>query len=219
MNLGTIGKVEADSFSGELFFPTMVFSIICSEHEALNEYLLALIYEERERDPEGIERSNFRALGGWHSRSNLHKDVAYQPLTDRIKQAGQRIAEKLVYDQRKYLKIGTMWSIINQPGSTNKAHIHPQSHWSGVYYVHAPEYSGEIEFIDPRTSNVMNQPSFQPGQKRLRESWTKVSYTPRAGKMLIFPSWLYHGVEPNLSDKTDRAGDRVIVSFNLTQSD
>ena len=27
---------------------------------------------------------------------------------------------------------------------------------------------------------------------------------------LIFPSWLQHGVEPNLSD-----GDRVCISFNI----
>jgi uncharacterized protein (TIGR02466 family) len=42
--------------------------------------------------------------------------------------------------------------------------------------------------------------------------WTsdKVTYKPTAGRMLLFPSWLDHGVEPNLSDE-----ERVCLSFNL----
>lgn len=213
------GAIEEDSFSGELFFPTMVFSIICAGHAPLNDYLLQCIYEERSRDQDGIHRSNIRGLGGWHSHNNLHKDLAYDPLTDRIRQAGRRISEKLGYHSDKHLDIGTMWSIINPPGSANKAHIHPGSHWSGVYYIHTPEQSGDIEFTDPRTHHIMNEPRFQRKTNRSRENWTKVQYTPTAGKMLVFPSWLYHSVEPNLSGKRGKDGDRVIVSFNMSQID
>jgi hypothetical protein len=35
--------------------------------------------------------------------------------------------------------------------------------------------------------------------------------------MLIFPSWLYHAVAPNLSEHDGPAGHRVIISFNLSQ--
>ena len=214
----TIGDLDADSFSQEVYFPTLVFTISVSSKDALNAYFLDLIYAERERDQKGIERSNFRKLGGWHSHNNLHREEAYAPLTDRVHQAGRRISRQLGYHPDKQLKIGTMWSIINAPGSSNKAHIHPDSHWSGVYYVHTPEDAGDIEFTDPRTSHVMNQPSFEPKIQRSKENWTKVRFTPKAGKMLIFPSWLYHGVDPNMSDKTGRHGERVIISFNLSQT-
>jgi len=42
--------------------------------------------------------------------------------------------------------------------------------------------------------------------------WTirQITYHPVSGGMLIFPSWLYHGVEPNLSD-----APRISLSFNL----
>ena len=30
-------------------------------------------------------------------------------------------------------------------------------------------------------------------------------------------SWLYHGVDPNMSEKTGRDGERVIISFNMSQ--
>lgn len=214
----SIGDLSQDSFAREMYFPTMVFNIVCAEFESLNEYLLQLIYSERDRDQEGIERSNFKGLGGWHSHNHLHNEPAYKPLTDRIHQAGQRISSELGYAKSKYLKIGTMWSIINPPGSSNKVHIHPGCHWSGVYYIHAPDNAGDIEFTDPRTANVMDQLSFEPKQKRAKENWTKVRFTPTAGRMLLFPSWLYHGVDPNLSDKTGRDGDRVIISFNLSQT-
>ena len=212
-----IGNIQADSFTFEQYFPTLVFNTLCSGHSELNEYLLKLIHEERERDQAGIERSNFRKLGGWHSHNNLHKEKAYKPLTDRIHQAGRRISKHLGYASDMHLRIGTMWSIINAPGSFNNAHIHPGSHWSGVYYIQTPKNAGDIEFTDPRTPYVMNQPSFEPGKKRSKENWTKVRFTPKAGRMLIFPSWLYHAVDPNLSELEGADGERVIISFNMSQ--
>ncbi len=38
----------------------------------------------------------------------------------------------------------------------------------------------------------------------------KIEYQPVAGTVLIFPSWLYHGVQPNLDDVS-----RVCISFNI----
>ena len=76
--------------------------------------------------------------------------------------------------------------------------------------------AGDIEFTDPRTSHVMIQPSFELGKQRSKEYWTKVRFTPKAGKMLIFPSWLYHGVDPNMSGKTGKDGERVIISSNVS---
>lgn len=217
--LESAGKNGEDSFSLELYFPTMIFTIDCFEHDKLNTYLLEEIYAERARDEKGIVRSNFRGLGGWHSQSNLHTLSAYKPLKDRIERACEKISRQLGYWDRKKLKIGTMWSIVNPAGSSNKAHIHPKCHWSGVYYVSAPKNAGDIEFIDPRTAHLMNQPRFTPGEKRSKENWTKVRFTPKPGKMLIFPSWLYHGVEPNLSNLKGKDGERVIISFNLSQVD
>jgi uncharacterized protein (TIGR02466 family) len=89
--------------------------------------------------------------------------------------------------------------------------------WSGVYYIQAPEGAGNIEFSDPRTVHLMNQAKFQPNSKRPRDSWIKVRFTPTAGRMLIFPAWLYHGVDPNISKEPGDAGNRVIISFNLNQ--
>ena len=109
-----------------------------------------------------------------------------------------------------------MWSIINPPGSANRAHIHPGCTWSGVYYIQTPAGCGNIEFIDPRTENLMQQPRYVPNKKRPKHCWTKANITPKPGRMLIFPSWLYHAVAPNLSEEIGRdepAGHHQLQPF------
>ncbi len=211
------GNENSDELKRSAYFPTLVYSVQLQDAVSMNKEILAAIYEEHSRDSDGIERSNFKSLGSWHSQNNLHKNPNFQRLTDRIEIAAAEISKDLVYDPSKELKVTTMWSISNPPGSSNRAHIHPGALWSGVYYVHSPEGAGKIEFTDPRTVHLMNGASFKRKTQRKSECWTKVKVQPTAGKMLFFPSWLYHSVEPNLAEGTGRESDRVIVSFNINQ--
>lgn len=163
-------------------------------------------------------RSSYAELGGWHSQIRLHKDPRFVGLVQQVDAVSAMMCRELGYHTAYRLRIGTMWSIINPPGGANRAHIHPGCIWSGVYYVQAPKNSGRIEFVDPRTENLMSPAKFIPGTKRPRMCWTKVQYKPFAGKMLIFPAWLYHSVVPNRSRAEGKKADRIIVSFNLRQA-
>ena len=205
------------TFAKRTYFPTSIFQIDLPKPRGLNEKLLSTIYAEQERDLKGISRSNYTELGGWHSHNDLHKEAAYANLVALIGDATDRISADQGYAKSHAMKIGTMWSIINPPGSSNRAHVHPGCLWSGVYYIQAPDGAGNIEFIEPRTVHLMNQPRYQPNTKRAKENWTKVRFTPQPGRMLIFPSWLYHAVDPNLSKEPGKASHRIIVSFNLNQ--
>jgi uncharacterized protein (TIGR02466 family) len=204
-------------FVKKSYFPTLVFQIDVEKAPELNQKLLAAVYAERDRDRGGIQRSNYQELGGWHSHNDLHKSPQYVELVAEISKATDQMGKELGYDKRYCMKIGTMWSIINPPGSANRSHVHPGCMWSGVYYIQAPSGAGDIEFTDPRTAHLMNQARFQPNSKRPKDCWIKVRFTPTAGRMLIFPAWLYHGVDPNLSKELGDASNRVIISFNLNQ--
>jgi len=199
------------------YFPTTIFQIDLPDPRALNEKLLETIYAEQDRDLKGISRSNFTELGGWHSHNELHKSPNYSDLVTLINASTARLSEDQGYAKSQTVKIGTMWSIINPPGSSNRAHVHPGCLWSGVYYIQAPAGAGNIEFIEPRTAHLMNQPKYEPKSKRAKENWTKVRFDPVPGRMIIFPSWLYHAVDPNISKETGRKGQRIIISFNLNQ--
>lgn len=212
-----LDKVSDPNVTRINYFPTMIFQYDVKDNEALNNNLLELTYAERDRDRVGVNKSNTAELGSWHSATNLHKNVDYQAIMAHIDGALAKISDELGYDKDHALKVTTMWSIINPPGNGNRAHVHPNSLWSGVYYVQAPANAGNIEFIDPRTVLIMNQPKFIAKKKRPRDCWTKVNYTPTPGRMILFPAWLYHGVDTNMSKESGRGGDRVIISFNVNQ--
>jgi uncharacterized protein (TIGR02466 family) len=194
----------------------MVFQYDVENSEQLNKTLLDLTYAERDTGI-AVNKSNTASLGSWHSATGLHKNAAYEPFMIEVNAALGRISEELSYATDQVLKVTSMWSIINPPGNGNRAHVHPGSLWSGVYYVQPSDSGGKIEFIDPRTVLIMNQPKYEDKKKRPRDCWTKVTFKPVAGRMLIFPAWLYHGVDLNTSKKSGRAGDRVIMSFNINQ--
>ncbi|MEM7241710.1 MAG: TIGR02466 family protein [Pseudomonadota bacterium] len=202
------------------YFPTQVFSHQLPDDQAksMNTALTQAIYAEREADLEGTKRSNFKELGGWHSQNNLHKKDQYKPVTDLIAECCVAVSQSNHYKEDRKLTIGTMWSIINPPGSFNRAHIHPGSLWSGVYYVQAPENAGKIEFIDPRAAASMLNPVYSTKPKRPKKTLSRIKFIPTAGRILIFPSWLYHAVEPNLTEAKGDAANRIIISFNLNQT-
>ena len=102
------------------------------------------------------------------------------------------------------------WANVNHAGSHNSVHNHCNSHWSGVYYVKVPQFdpddlprAGDIMFYDPRGAvNMMMHPGRNNDGEAIRVS-------PIAGHLLIFPSWLYHSVNPFKSDVV-----RISIAFN-----
>ena len=100
------------------------------------------------------------------------------------------------------------WINVNAKGGSNLIHSHPNSHWSGVLYIQQPNdvtgNSGMIEFINPNQegrdlAGLLPKNGFDPIM-RIR---------PKAGQMVIFPSYLLHSVYPNDSDQ-----DRITIAFN-----
>jgi uncharacterized protein (TIGR02466 family) len=192
------------------YFPTSIFtdSLAPDRAAALNSRLLAAIRSERARDPHGTPKSTYRQLGSWHSHTKLHKEPEYAEILDIIQTYGAFVSQVNGYDPRYALRVTTMWSIINPPGA---------SMWSGVYYIQTPLNAGSISFIDPRTANVMQEPRYDKERPREDDTRTKITILPEAGKIVIFPSWLYHAVAPNMAEGQDDGADRVIISFNFNQ--
>lgn len=189
-------------------FPTSVYQTEIDGAPAVNKALMASIDSARSQDMQGIERSNFTKLGGWHSHVRLHQDPEFAHLGQIVRSFGAYVAQDQGYAPAIRLDINGMWAIVNAPGASNQAHIHPGSLWSGVYYIKAEEDAGDIEFTDPRTANLMRQPVYG---ERPKHAYVSARYKPLPGRMLIFPSWLYHAVRPNLS-----GSERTIISFNLS---
>jgi uncharacterized protein (TIGR02466 family) len=120
------------------------------------------------------------------------------------------IARSMKADTRVRLVIDTLWINVNPRNAYNTLHDHPDSVLSGVYYVQGNAKSGRLRFRDPRSAKRMAPWPVAVGAKTDKRHWDRVSLSPVAGRMVMFPSWLEHEVESNQSNE-----DRISISFNL----
>jgi uncharacterized protein (TIGR02466 family) len=201
----------------ELYFPTLIYYADLPGAKELNDTIKPHIYAWRAQDQEGIVRSNVKQLGAWHSRVDMHEREEYRELSGQILAAARTIAEDLGYDPTYQVVFDNMWANINPRYAYNRGHVHPNALWSGVYYVQAPAGSGRIFFTEPRPQAQMVAPKYRSGVPRRQEAWSEVYYEPIEGRLILFPAWLVHEVEPNLSNEEGPAGDRISVSFNIFQ--
>ncbi|NJL64162.1 MAG: hypothetical protein HC903_22915 [Methylacidiphilales bacterium] len=195
------------------WFPTPIWLFKVDNYEQLNQELLKAIYDEKKRDtPEESLRDRkgkqWSNILGWHSIDTLHQLTIFQSLSDIIYNNVIEVGTFLNWDLDKFkINISTCWAIINQKYAYNSIHNHPNSLLSGVYFLKTPLSCGGIYFSDPRPATQMIVPPVKDFNM-----WTlpKITYKPYEGMMLLFPSWLSHGVETNLSEE-----DRVCINFNL----
>ena len=188
----------------DLHFPTPIY-IADIKHPTLNQELERDIMAWANKD-KGIRRTNVK---GWHSTTNMANLPEYRKLVNML-----FACQKTIYDQKHYESepyLGNMWANVNPPGGMNRAHQHPNSLWSGVYYIKAPKNCGNLKIDDPRSSAAMCRPRQKEGEKPSR-LFREIQYEPIAGRCIMFPSWLMHCVDPNESNDI-----RISVSFNFLQ--
>ena len=120
-------------------------------------------------------------------------------------------AKQLGYDYDEY-RFGQSWLSLKQPGQHHSMHSHPNSLISGVFYFGEPDKATPaIRFH--KTSVGVNTSTMSPkmvkdkkNHKYAQESF-QVEFTP--GLLVLFPSYLYHSVPVNKSDKV-----RASIAFN-----
>ena len=188
----------------ELLFPTPVY-IADIKHPTLNQDLERDIIAWSKED-KGITRTNVK---GWHSTTDMHERPEFKNLVNMLYACQKTVYEQEYYESEPFL--GNMWANINPPGGSNRAHQHPNSLWSGVYWIKTPKNCGQLKIDDPRSVACMTRPRQKDGKKPDR-LWRETHYEPVAGRCIMFPSWLMHCVDPNESNDV-----RISVSFNFLQ--
>ena len=189
------------------FFPVPVFEQKLENYKELNPQLENFIYDLKKNNPEGQKRSN---AGGWHSPFfNINESEPVKKLISSFtKSLPEIMTEHMGWRINKHkITILDMWSVVNKKNTFNVQHSHPNSLLSAAYYVKAKKNSGNIKFFDPKEMKTMYHP---PIQKFNEISAEIIKIEPEEGKLLLFPSYLNHAVEENLSDE-----DRIVISFNL----
>ena len=188
----------------ELYFSTPVYIKDVGTPE-YNKYLEEQIVNWSKKET-GLTKTN---MNGWHSPTDMHTKIEYKNLIEELHIAQQDIYKDECLEGEPLL--GNMWANINYKGGYNRPHIHPNSLWSGVYYIKTPDRCGHLKIEDARTVSLMSRPK-KTNKQEPKHLWREVHFEPKAGRLIMFPSWVNHCVESNESDDI-----RISVSFNFLQ--
>jgi conserved hypothetical protein len=189
-----------------LFFPTPVWTLQLDNYQSINEEMYKFIKNTQSKDHEGIIKSNIK---GWHSKDfNMQENEPKNFIKFILPAIEQVITDMNWEKQKQSININNMWAIINTGGSANLRHQHGNSTISGAYYVRAPQNSGDIIFYDPRPAPVYTYPkAVNPNLLNAQVN----GISPKEGALVLFPSYLDHSVNENLSNE-----ERIVISFNIT---
>ena len=189
-----------------LFFSTPVWTFQINNYENVNEEMYNYIKSEQKKDGTGITKSNIK---GWHSKDFRLETKEPRNFINLILPSIEQVMVDMNWEKQKQkIRISNMWAIINTGGSANTRHQHGNSTISGAYYVRAPKNSGDIVFYDPRPAPVYTYPNaLSPNLLNAQIN----GISPNEGSLVLFPSYLDHSVNENLSND-----ERIVISFNLT---
>jgi uncharacterized protein (TIGR02466 family) len=204
-------------------FATPLVTYQVPEAPALNIDLRRVI-EQREQTQPSTQHSN---RGGWQSSWDMDRWGGVPAI--KLLAIGRNLANRVTMDRKGNLGNGphpgyvvtwgaNMWANVNRSGHGNEFHSHPGAYWSGVYYVddggiaEDESLGGELEFMDPRGPlPAMNAPHLAVAMPGGLGAGATERVLPKAGRLVMFPSWLMHQVRPYRGEAT-----RISIAFNLT---
>ena len=143
-----------------------------------------------------------------------HELLNFEELKD-LKTSILSEAKKFIFDDIGFcpgidLYIASSWFNIHHRGDFSREHTHPNSFYSGVYYVDLPEGdSGDFYFMKMHdtacTATISPDVMYPNNYNSLR-----VVMDTKPGTLLMFPSHVWHGVTNNNTDHR-----RVTIAFNI----
>jgi uncharacterized protein (TIGR02466 family) len=191
-------------------FTTQLYQGRIAVPAGLEDTCLAIATE----DSAGRRWSRDHGYGGYTSYASLNDLTTRASIFAELERAIAKhvagFARALQFDLGgRKLTLDSLWINVMNKGAIHAPHIHPHSVISGTYYVTVPPKSGAIRFEDPRLGLMMAAP---PRKKSARpENRSFVDVAPRTGQLLLWESWLRHGVEASQSKIP-----RISVSFNYS---
>ena len=188
-----------------LFFSTPIWISTINNYKETNEDIYLYIKNLQKEDQVGLSKSNVK---GWHSQDFDLNNQSVKKFINIISPKIKEVLNDMDWDIKKQtVKITNMWAIINIGGASNSRHHHGNNDISAAYYVRAPKKCGEIVFYDPRPAPVFSHP--KSNKTNVLNAMVN-SVNPVEGGLILFPSYLDHSVNPNLSNE-----ERIVISFNI----
>lgn len=184
----------------EYFFPTPIyFSFVKDLKSIQNEVdsYLATVSETELINPWGDTVQTTFKYGDY-----VHALDKMPILLSQIKENCREFLQAIKYQQSANIQIRESWCNISNKNSFQHIHLHGDTDVSGVYYHQTNGQDGDIVFRNPSLVNRFHKLTYNLDNS--------VTYKPEVGKILLFPSFLEHGVFHNNTDHR-----RISVTFNI----
>ena len=192
-------------------FPTQFWTAELNENI---EQLQNEAYLIRKNDKDGVRKSN-SGLQGYHSKDI--NDLSTLPGTDLlVKQIIHAVNAIHQISRQGELLLTNFWINISGKGSSNTPHTHSGLTYSGVFFIKVPKEMKGGRFLFYRNFNEADFIStaymghFKEGYQMKGYDYPINTITPKENMLIVFPSWVPHAVEINLSD-----AERISLSFNF----
>jgi uncharacterized protein (TIGR02466 family) len=115
------------------------------------------------------------------------------------------IVSKSGYAKYSKYGIGNSWVNVHESNGQTTEHNHPETMFVAAAYLYMPENGGYIEFKDPLEYHKSKY-------NHENENWTWNQIPTISGDVLIFPGWLDHRTQTNLSNEK-----RWVLTTNFYQ--
>ena len=137
-----------------------------------------------------------------HSLKHSIADVS-QPFFSRLKSAGLNESHPIITAFPETPYFHASWSIRTAEGGFHKSHIHSKGWYSSACYIDVPEV---INDESDAGYLVLGKPPF----KTKDELEPDYSIKPKAGSLILFPSYVWHATQ-----QYQGKGNRLVVAFDV----
>ena len=186
------------------YFKTPLWSeqkpeFVKSLNKASDKYIKASITKHKK------EMKNKKYFVSSYHSTSLTKDNDFRDFKKYVGNKSWEFLDYHGYDMDQYeIMFNELWvqEFNKNGGGHQSAHIHPNQHVSGFYFLKASEKTSMPVFHDPRNGARTTKLNMKPEVKEIVDGTELVHYRPQPGTLLIFPGYLEHefvvdlGIEP-----------------------
>ena len=194
-----------DTLKNEIdIFPTTVMVYRNDKYLNINSKLMELIDKEETTGPQGIKNADGMSLHPFQTlNTHLHEKEEYAFFYDWVNAC-------LIDYYHTYrlstegLRINLSWGNVSSNINEHRAHVHPNSWLSGIYYCtpNCPPTYFDTPLPHSKYGIVVMSDS-----KLSQNVWQSPS---EVGTLILFPSWLEHFTMPSSFQ-----GSRMTISLNV----
>ena len=187
------------------WFPTSIYNTMLREMESQRESFVARAYEIKQKH----DRTSDWRCDTYNTLNSSYDFKADSIFADLVQLCTGHVGNfsRSFGINNPDVSVTDAWINIAKPGNYQEYHLHPNAHFSLVYYVQSQPNCGEIIFRSPEANTDMYPLEIDENNGF---NYKTCSYRPENNRMIIFRANLLHMVEKNMSD-----ADRISISMNF----